>query len=148
VSADFAVIVSQALPKKITHFDQIDGIWVSGFGCMLPVANALRVSLIEISAMRRSNDGQTTKAQQIYTYLTGPRFRQRVECIVEKFTELRKDLDTERRWMTRQWAKRDCELTSVLEATSGLYGDLQGLAGRTLPTIDALEAAVPLELDT
>ncbi len=144
--AELAVIVSQTMPKDVTHFDQMDGIWVSSLGCILPVANALRVSLIELSNVRRSSDGQETKAQQIYAYLTGPRFKHRVECIAEKFTELRKDLDAERKWMTKQWAKRDRELLTVLEATTGMYGDLQGIAGRSLKDIDALEGPMALEL--
>ena len=64
-----------------------------------------------------------------------------------KFTELRKDLEAERKWMNKQWAKRDRELTIVLEATSGMYGDLQGIAGRSLQEIDALEGPMLLELD-
>jgi hypothetical protein len=93
----------------------------------------------------RASEGQEIKAQQIYAYLTGPRFKHRVECIAEKFTELRSDLDKERRWMTRQWAKRDGELLAVLEATSGMYGDLQGIAGQSLQEIDALEAPMRLQ---
>jgi hypothetical protein len=145
--AELAVIVSQTMPKNVAHFEQLDGIWVSSLSCILPVASALRISLIELSTLRRSNDGQTTKSQQIYTYLTGPRFKHRVECIAEKFTELRKDLDAERKWMSKQWAKRDRELTTVLEATSGMYGNLQGIAGRSLREIDALEGPMLLELD-
>jgi hypothetical protein len=146
-NAELAVIVSQSMPKNVVHFEQLDGIWVSSLSCILPVASALRISLIELSTLRRSNEGQTSKSQQIYTYLTGPRFKHRVECIAEKFTELRKDLDAERKWMNKQWAKRDRELTTVLEATSGMYGDLQGIAGRSLQEIDALEGPMLLELD-
>ena len=41
---------------------------------------------------------------------------------------LGKDLDNERKWMTKRWAKRDCDLLIVLEATSsGMYGDLRGV---------------------
>ena len=87
--ADLAVIVSQTMPKDVTHFDHLEGIWVSSLGCILPVANALRVSVIELANVRRSSEGQETKAQQIYAYLTGPRFKHRIECIAEKFTELR-----------------------------------------------------------
>jgi hypothetical protein len=145
--AELAVIVSQTMPKDIVLFEQLDGVWVSSLSCILPVASALRISLIELANARRSSEGQATKAQQIYTYLTGPRFKHRVECIAEKFTELRKDLDAERKWMNKQWAKRDRELTIVLEATSGMYGDLQGIAGRSLQEIDALEGPMLLELD-
>jgi hypothetical protein len=145
--AELAVIVSQTMPKDIALFEQLDGIWVASLSCILPVASALRISLIELSTLRRSHEGLTTKSQQIYTYLTGPRFKHRVECIAEKFTELRKDLEAERKWMSKQWAKRDRELTIVLEATSGMYGDLQGIAGRSLQEIDALEGPMLLELD-
>jgi hypothetical protein len=146
--ADLAVIVSQTMPKDVTHFDHMEGIWVSSLGCILPVANALRVSVIELAGVRRSSEGQETKAQQIYAYLTGPRFKHRIECIAEKFTELRSDLDKERKWMNKQWAKRDGELLAVLEATSGMYGDLQGIAGQSLKDIDALEGPMRLELSS
>ena len=144
--ADLAVIVSQTMPKDVTHFDQVDGIWVSSLGCILPVATALRVSIVELAGVRRSNLGQESKAQLIYTYLTGPRFKHRIECIAEKFTELRSDLDKERKWMNKQWAKRDGELLAVLEATAGMYGDLQAIAGQSLKEIDALEGPMRLEL--
>ena len=144
--ADLAVIVSQTMPKDVTHFDHMEGIWVSSLGCILPVANALRVSVIELAGVRRSTQGQESKAQQIYAYLTGPRFKHRIECIAEKFTELRGDLDKERKWMNKQWAKRESELLAVLETTSGMYGDLQGIAGQSLKDIDALEGPMRLEL--
>ena len=48
--------------------------------------------------------------------------------------------------MNKQWAKRDGELLSVLEATSGLYGDLQAIAGQSLKEIDALEGPMHLQL--
>jgi hypothetical protein len=146
-NAELAVIVSQTMPKNIALFEQLDGVWVASLSCILPVASALRISLMELSALRRSNEGLTTKSQQIYAYLTGPRFKQRVECIAEKFTELRKDLDAERKWLNKQWAKRDRELTIVLEATSSMYGDLQGIAGCSLQDVDALQGPMFLELD-
>ena len=44
-------------------------------------------------------------------------------------------------------AKRDTELLSVLEATTGMYGDLQGIAGRSLKDIDALEGPMGFEIN-
>jgi hypothetical protein len=75
----------------------------------------------------------------VYTYLTGPTFRHRVEAMVEKFSDMREDLDRERRTMTRLWAKRESQIQGVLDATVGMYGDLQGIAGKALPEIAALE---------
>lgn len=76
--------------------------------------------------------------QQVYAYLTGPRFRQRVEAIVEKFTDMQEDLEKERKVITKQWSKREEQIRLVLEATAGMYGDLQGIAGRSFEEIEAL----------
>ena len=51
--------------------------------------------------------------ERVYQYLTGPRFRQRLEGIIEKFDELKEDLDTERKFMNRVWAKREKKIQSV-----------------------------------
>jgi hypothetical protein len=75
----------------------------------------------------------------VYEYLTGPRFRAHVESIVEKFTEMEQDLARERKTMTRLWAKREEQIRGVIESTAGMYGDLQGIAGRGLNEIEGLQ---------
>jgi hypothetical protein len=143
--AEIAVIVSQTLPKGVESFDLIEGVWVTESRCALPVATALRQSLIELSGSRLASEGQQTKTEMVYQYLTGPRFRHRIEAIVEKFTDMQSDLERERKTMTRLWAKREEQIRGVIESTAGMYGDLQGIAGRTLQEIEGL--GIPL-LDT
>jgi len=100
---------------------------------------ALRQSLIEVSNSRQAANGQQTKMEMVYQYLTGPRFRNRIETIIEQFTDMQSDLDRERKAMVRIWAKREEQLRSVLDSSAGLYGDLQGIAGRVLPEIETLD---------
>jgi hypothetical protein len=140
--AAFAVLVSRALPKEVEGFDFIDGVWVVEARCAVPVAIALRQSLIEIATVRQTNLGQSTKMGMVYEYLTGPRFRAHVESIVEKFTEMEADLAKERKTMTRLWAKREEQIRGVIESTAGMYGDLQGIAGKSLNEIAGLEIAM------
>ena len=75
----------------------------------------------------------------VYQYLTGPRFRHRVEAIVEAFSTMQGDLDRERKAIMKQWAKREVQIDRVMQATVGMYGDLQGIAGKTLQEIEGLE---------
>jgi hypothetical protein len=140
--ADVALIVSQALPKGLQTFDYIDGVWVTDPKCAVAVAVTLRESLLALAASRLAGEGQQTKMEMIYRYLTGPRFRHRIEAVVERFTEMQTDLDRERKAMTRLWAKREEQIHSVVETMAGLYGDLQGIAGRSLQEIAGHE--VPL----
>jgi len=137
--ADVALIISQALPKHIEHFDLVDGVWVAHPRYALPVAVALRQTLIEISGSRLAQQGQQTKMEQVYQYLTGIKFRQRVEAVVEKFHDMREDLDKERKFMGRQWAKRETQILSVIESTVGMVGDLQAIAGKAVPEIPSLD---------
>ena len=140
--ADLAVLVSRVLPKEVLGFDFIEGVWVVEPRCAVPVAIALRQSLIEIASVRQTNLGQSTKMGMVYEYLTGPRFRAHVESIVEKFTEMEADLARERKTMTRLWAKREEQIRGVIESTAGMYGDLQGIAGKGLNEIEGLEIAM------
>jgi hypothetical protein len=52
---------------------------------------------------------------------------------------MQEDLDRERKTMTRMWAKREEQLRGVLDSTAGLYGDLQGIAGRAMQEIESLD---------
>jgi hypothetical protein len=100
---------------------------------------ALRQGLIDVSSSRLVQQGQQTKMEQVYRYLTGTKFRQRVEAVVEKFNDMRDDLDKERKFMGRQWAKRETQILAVLESTVGLVGDLQAIAGKAMPEIPSLD---------
>ncbi len=137
--AEIAVIVSQALPKDVETFDLIEGVWVTHPRAALPVAITLRQTLIEVAAARKATEGQQTKTEMVYEYLTGPRFRQRVQAIVEAFSSMQEDLDKEKKVITKQWAKREEQIDRVMQATVGMYGDLQGIAGKTLQEIEGLE---------
>ena len=137
--ADVALIVSNTLPKHIEHFDLVDGIWVTRPRYAVPVAVALRHTLLEVNSSRLVQQGQQSKMEQAYHYLTGTKFRQRVEAVVEKFQDMRDDLDKERKFMGRQWAKREMQITMVIESTSGMVGDLQAIAGRAMPEITNLD---------
>ena len=142
--AEVAILVSTALPKEIETFGQLEGVWVTEARLMLPLALALRQSLLDIANARQAQSGQENKMELVYHYLTGSRFRHRIEAIVEKFSDMQDDLDKERKTMTRLWAKREMQIQGVIESTVGMYGDLQGIAGRALPEIEGLN---PLMID-
>lgn len=136
--ADLAVIVTQAMPPDVQHFNEVDGVWVSSLGCTLPVATALRASLLQLAGQRRNAEGQQTKSELVYAYLMGPQFRGRIEAIAERWSEMQKDLADEKKATLKRWAKRESQLNTLLESTAGIYGDLQGIAGRDLAEIQAL----------
>lgn len=119
--------------KGLETFDLIEGVWVVEFRCAFAVVTAVRQALTEVWVARKAEECEQTKAEMVYRCLTGQRFRQRVGAIVESFTEMQNDLNRERSVMMRLWSKREEQILGIVEASSGMYGDLQGIAGSTLP---------------
>lgn len=145
-NAEVAIIVSQALPKGVETFELVSDVWVTHPRSAMPVGMVLRHALLETASARRAAEGQQTKAELVYEYLTGSRFRLRMEAIVESFTTMREDLESERKVIIKQWSKREKQIERVLLATAGMYGDLQGMVGRSLPEVEGMSLKA-LEMD-
>ena len=137
--ADLAILVSETLPKGFHHFRLISGVWVTDILSAVSLALALRVVLIQVARERETQVGKKEKMEIAYNYLTGQEFRNRVEAIVESFTAMKVDLEAERRAMLKIWAKRGKQIERVISNAAGMHGDLQEIAGSSLPTIKILE---------
>lgn len=136
--ADVAALVTQALPKEVETFGLVGDVWVLRTNLAIPVAVALRSQLEEVALARQATEGQEGKMEMLYAYLTGPKFRQKIQAIVEAFTSMESDLNSEKKVMNKHWAKREAEINRVMMSTVGLYGDLQGIAGANIPEIEGL----------
>ena len=136
--ADIAILVSEARPDGIESFEFQDGIYVAAPRYVLPLALVTRQMLLGIAKTRTSQSGQKEKSALVYEYLTGNQFRHRFEAICEHFTAMQQELQKERAAMQRIWAKREKQIEGIMNNTVGLYGDLEGIAGRAMPQIDGL----------
>ena len=133
------IIVTSNMPKGMNHIGCVDGVWVVDFPSAAGLGMALRSGILELAHVQNALAGKGEKMELIYKYLSGPEFRHRVEAIVEAFVSMKDDLDSEKRAMERTWAKREKQIQRVVHNTSGMYGDLQGLIGTSLPPIQSLE---------
>jgi hypothetical protein len=139
VGAHVGAIITTTMPKGVDAFDRLEGVWVAGLRCALPLAKALRQALIETTVVKVAAQGRDGKMERMYGYLTGQPFRQRVAAIVEAYMAMHDDLDAEKRSMNKHWAKRERHLELLLSGAAGMYGDLQGIVGKSLPELDGLK---------
>ena len=138
--ASVSVIATTALPKGLTNFDRVEDVWVSGFECVVPLAKALRATLIQTDLAQLVGQDRSGKTDRMYSYVTGQNFKHRVSAIVEAYVKLQEDLDREKRSVTAAWARRVRSHELILLGAAGMYGDLQGILGKTMPQIEGLEA--------
>ena len=139
VKAEIAVILTTTLPKGVDAFNQVDGVWITNYKSLMGLTTALRINLIQLSNTKLASVGKGEKMEALYNYLSGVEFRQRIEAIVEAFSTMKQDLDQEKRAMTKIWAKREKQIERVVTSTAGMYGDIQGIVGASLPELKGLE---------
>ena len=139
LTAEIAVLVSEALPKDCDTFIYMNDVWVSNPQCAVSLAAALRVQLLNVAGARAAAAGAKQKSEILYEYVVAStQFRHRVEAIAEAFIGMQAGLQEEKRATQRQWAKREKQIEQVISNTAGMYGELQALTG--LPEIAALTA--------
>jgi len=143
--ADVAALVSQVLPAGAGQVALVEGVWVATYACAAGLAHLLRKTLLDVAAARRSVEGRQEKMSDLYAYLTGPQFKNRVEGLVEPFVAMRAELDAEKRALEKIWARREKQIQRALSNVSGLHGDMEGIVGKALPEIRQLE--LPASLD-
>jgi hypothetical protein len=143
--AEVAVLATAVLPKGVAHIGYFEGIWVTDFASLLGLAEALRFGLVHVAQIRLAAVGKNEKMDMLYGYLTGTEFKQRVEAMIESFIVMRDDLEQEKRASERVWAKREKQIQRVVGSVAGMYGDMQGIVGATLPRIERLELPAPAQ---
>ncbi|OIP48620.1 MAG: Caldesmon [Deltaproteobacteria bacterium CG23_combo_of_CG06-09_8_20_14_all_60_8] len=137
--AELAVIVTETMPSDMDRFGQKDGVWIANFQEIKSLAFVLREMLLHTHSVRVTEENKGDKMEMLYHYLTSPEFRQRVEAIVEGFSELRTELDREKRAMQRIWKTREKQIEKVINNTIDMYGSVKGIAGSAIGVIPALE---------
>ncbi len=80
--AEIAVLVTTAMPRDTQEgFCRIGDIWVVTPALMRPLGETLRVILLEAQRLKQINSGRSEKIEQLYNYVAGPQFYQRVRLL-------------------------------------------------------------------
>lgn len=146
VTADEAVLISEILPQSIKLAGFYNGIWVVGRKFVLPLADSLRVKLIQMTTVKNSAKGKDVKMEALYSYLTGTEFKNRIEAIVEAFSSMQQEIEKEKRYFANKWARDEKNIRQVIDGTYGMHGDLKGIMANAVPQITGLSEDEQLTL--
>jgi hypothetical protein len=138
-SADIGVLVTDVLPSDMSRMGMKDGIWICTFEEFKGLCTVLRESLIRLNTSLISQENKGDKMHLLYDFLTSNTFRMQVEAIVEGFSQMKADLETEKRSMQRIWKQREKQIEKVIVNTIDMYGSVRGIAGNAVQAVKALE---------
>lgn len=143
--ANIPVIVSTVLPNVAQNGMGLkDGVWVTSYQLVLPLAMLLRKSLFDAAYQKALGEHKGEKTEALYEYVTGHEFRQQVEALVEVYRGMHEQIAKERMAFEKSWKTRDMQIQRLLMSTASIYGSMQGLVGSSMPVVKGLEL---LEID-
>ena len=137
--ANIGVLVTEVMPTGMKRMGLKEGIWICNYDEFKGLCAVLRESIVQLSTAISSQDNKGDKMEMLYTFLTGNAFRMQVEAIVEGFTQMKSDLESEKRSMQRIWKQRDKQIEKVITNTINMYGSIKGIAGNAVQSVKALE---------
>lgn len=139
--ANIGVLVTEVMPPDMERLGLKDGIWVCTYDEFKGLCTVLRESIIQISNALVTQENKGDKMGMLYDFLTSKEFQMQIEAIVEGFTQMKSDLESEQRSMRGIWKKREKQIEKVLLNTTGMYGSIKGIAGSAVQSIPLLELA-------
>jgi hypothetical protein len=137
--ANFGVLITDAFPKGIKRLSLIEGVWVCSMEEFKGLCFVLRESVLILNEYSVSQENKGDKIQMLYDFLTGTEFRSHIEAIVEGFTQMQNDLNSEKRAMESIWKKRQKQIDKVILNTTHMFSSVKGIAGDSIGSIRLLE---------
>ncbi len=146
-NADVGVLVTESMPADMPRLGIKDGVWICTFDDFKSLCLVLRESVIKLSDAITAQDNKGDKMGMLYDFLTGNEFRFQVEAIVEGFTQMQIDLESEKRSMAGIWKKREKQIQKVLLNTTQMHGSVKGIAGNAIQSVGLLELPSDTDAD-
>jgi hypothetical protein len=143
--ANIGVLVTEVMPSDMSRMGLKDGIWICNYEEFKGLCAVLRQSIVQISTAISTQENKGDKMDMLYDFLTSNTFRMQIEAIVEGFTQMKSDLEGEKRSMQRIWKQREKQIDKVVINTIDMYGSIKGIAGNAVQSVKALELPGDIE---
>jgi hypothetical protein len=132
LKADCAILASRRFPKKAGQLYQDSGVIVANPARVVVLAAILRRHILQVHALRLSNEEREAKTEALYKYITSEPCKQLLESVEKSLKELF-DLDAaETEAHSRVWRQRGKLLNALLK----VHGDLCAAFDRIIGTLE------------
>ncbi|MFZ4589591.1 MAG: DUF2130 domain-containing protein [Ignavibacteria bacterium] len=137
--ANIGILVTDVMPSDMKKFGKRNGVWVCSLNEVSGLCFVLREMLIREHNVLIAQDNKGDKMNLLYNYLISEEFKNSVENIVEGFTNIKTEIESEKRAMARIWKERKKQLEKVITNTIDMYGSIKGIGGASIQSVKSLE---------
>src|SRR5580658_6502698 len=136
--ADLAILVSHILPEEVSHFSTRGDVVIAHPSMVDALSGIVRQHIVNVARHKMTEEQRQDKIHDLYAFMTGKEFHQRISGIVESAVNLEGLIGREIRAHERLWAQRKKLHEGLLRQTALMYGEVSGIVG-TLPPVPQLE---------
>ncbi|WP_420583104.1 DUF2130 domain-containing protein [Reichenbachiella sp.] len=137
--AKHGIIVTGTMPKDMPVFGLRDGVWVCTFKEVIGLTAAIRQVCITETTIKASEENKEGKVHALYNYLMSHEFKQRVEGIIQGASNMKTNVEKERKSMLAFWKKQEVQIDQMNFMMLDVIGSIDGLSGNALGPINGLE---------
>lgn len=137
--AAHGILVTEVMPKDMSTFGIRNGVWICTFKEVTGLASAIRQICITEANIKATELNRSEKIQALYNYLMSSEFKQRVEAIIESASEMRQNIDKERKSMLAFWKKQEKAIDQMGFLVADIVGSIDGISGNALGPIRGME---------
>lgn len=131
--ADLGVIVTQAMPKGVSTFEQREeNLWICSFEHLKALTFVLRAALLKVDEVKIVQANQGEKSKMLYDYLMGNDFKNQLKAVHDTFAAMHTSLHKEKRVALANFKKREKEIDRIMINLSGIAGSINGISGQTV----------------
>ncbi|MDO8537182.1 MAG: DUF2130 domain-containing protein [bacterium] len=139
--ADFAVLVTNAFPAKRQSYFVSNTVYVISPVNVEAVTHTLRESLVKIALLRLSNVAKEKAVNEIYKYMSGNEYGNKVNGMAAQLLTLREDLRSEFNSHMHIWKRRNATYKNLFTDLTAIDSKLRELLalgeGRRVPKLTA-----------
>jgi hypothetical protein len=96
--ADLGVIVTQAMPKGVSTFEQREeNLWICSFEHLKALTFVLRAALLKVDEVKIVQANQGEKSKMLYDYLMGNDFKNQLKAVHDTFAAMHTSLFKEKK---------------------------------------------------
>lgn len=129
VGADEAILVTNNLPAGIKSSGRHEGIWVANYDSIVGSATFLRTMLLMVAGAKAGAVDMSQKKDLLFQYVHSVQFRNRMEAIADAFAERKDEIEVEKRYFTKKWAKEEKLISAILNNNASMQGELEAITG-------------------
>lgn len=138
INATESILVSQVLPAESSHFDRIDGVWVTTYEHAINICRYVRFLITTVYSIKSQTNHTEEEWGQIRDYLMSEAFRNRMQSHFDNIHQMRLVLDSEKRTTQIRWKKQESIIDKMDRNTTNFYGELKTIVSN-LPELRGVE---------